>query len=127
MSSRALKTLVVRVRNLFSKKDLDPKEPRKKIQLQLAQLSQKFQEQKKLLEDFLESSDTSESVRDTGRSLLQEANRIDELQLIRINEVRLASLYSSLIDVNDFSIWLRHELSVITEEIFHFLAGVEDR
>lgn len=125
MNTRALSNLIVRVRSLFEKKSELPKEPRKKVQLQMKLISQKFQTQLDALEQALNNPVLLDSAQRTGRSLYQNALRFQELQLEAINQARMQALPNPLIDVNDFSLWVKHEMTNITEEIFHFLATVE--
>ncbi|MHA2028581.1 MAG: hypothetical protein ACW99A_00400 [Candidatus Kariarchaeaceae archaeon] len=125
MNTRALSSLLVRVKSIFEKKTDLPKEPRKKIQLQMKQISREFHVQLSSLELALTNPNMLESAKKVGKSLYQNAHRFEELQLEKINHARMQSLPSSLIDVNDFSIWVKHEMTNITEEIFHFLATLE--
>ena len=125
MNTRVLSNIYTRVRSIFEKKQDLPKEPRRKIQLQMKLISQKFQTQLKALDLALEKTNLYESTRKLGLSLYQNALRFEELQLENINTARLQSLPSSLIDVYDFSLWVKHEMTNLTEEIFHFLTLIE--
>ena len=126
MSTRTLKGIIVRVKSIFSKKPIQPKEPRKKIQLQIKIIEKEFLNQLKDLETRLEGPGLSDSEKKLGRVLMQNAMRFNELQISNINSNRLQTLPHSLIDLNDFSLYVKHELINLTEEIFHFLSTLEN-
>ena len=125
MNTRGLSIIIARVRSIFRPKQDLPKEPRKKVQLQMKLISQKFQTQLEALDQLLDNPDLYESTRKLGQSLYHNASRFEELQLEKINLARLQSLPSSLIEVNDFSLWVKHEMTNLTEEILYFLSTIE--
>ena len=125
MSTRGLSSIIARVRSIFQSKQDLPKEPRKKVQLQMKLISQKFQTQLEALDLALDNPNLFASTKKLGQSLHQNAMRFEELQLEKINKARLQALPSSLIEVNDFSLWVKHEMTNLTEEIFHFLSTIE--
>ncbi|MHA2248767.1 MAG: hypothetical protein ACXAD7_00325 [Candidatus Kariarchaeaceae archaeon] len=112
-------------KGLFQKHPPQPREPRKKIELQLKSIHAQFLIQVQLLEPTLERRDLSESTRMVGKQILQSASRFQELQLARINRARLQSLPTSLIDPGDFSIWVIWEMKNLTEEIQYFISSIE--
>lgn len=116
--------ILLKVRNIFSSRPDQPREPRKKIELQLGKIVNQFETQISLLGRALEQPDLPESARYVGRQLQQQAIRMQEIQLAKINQVRLRSLPRSLIEVTDFSLWVKHELSNLTEEIYYFLGSI---
>lgn len=125
MNTRGLTSIIARVRSIFRAKQDLPKEPRKKVQLQMRLISKKFKTQLEALDLALDDPNLYPSTKKLGKSLHQNAMRFEELQLEKINHARLQALPSSLIEVNDFSLWVKHELTNITEEIFHFLSTIE--
>lgn len=125
MNTRAISNFIARVRSIFAGKPELPKEPRKKVQLQMKLISQKFRTQVEALDQALDNPNLYESSKKLGQSLYQNAKRFEELQLVKINQARLQSLPSSLIDVSDFSLWIKHEITNLTEEIFHFLSTID--
>ena len=125
MNTRAISSIIARVRKIFEKKPDLPKEPRKKVQLQMKLIAQKFQTQVEALDQVLDNPNLYGSTKKMGQYLYQNAMRFEELQLEKINVARLQSLPSSLIDVNDFSLWIKHEMTNLTDEIFHFLSIIE--
>ncbi|MCE7734258.1 MAG: hypothetical protein GPJ54_05215 [Candidatus Heimdallarchaeota archaeon] len=125
MNTRGLSGIIARVRSIFRAKQDLPKEPRKKVQLQMKLISQKFKTQLEALDLALDDPNLYPSTKKLGQSLFQNAMRFEELQLEKINYARLQALPSSLIEVSDFSLWVKHEMTNLTEEIFHFLSTIE--
>lgn len=117
--------MVVKVKSIFSSKPTQPKEPRKKIELQLGKIVKQFDIQVMRLESMVADPEISDSARYIGKQLLQQATRFNEIQLASINQTRLRSLPSSLISVHDFSLWVKHELSNLTEEMYYFSATLQ--
>ena len=81
-----------------------------------------FIKQLEALNLVLDVPNLFDSTKKLAKNLLQKAMRFEDLQLEKINQGRLQSLPSSLIGVNDFSLWVKHEMTNLTEEIHHFLA-----
>ncbi len=125
MSTRVFSNLIQRVKNLFAKKTEFPKEPRKKIQLQTKIIYKEFKKQLEALDFAISNPNLYESTRKVAINLQQNAIRFEELQLEKINQGRLQNLPSSLIGINDFSIWVKHEMTNLTEEMHHFLTTIE--
>lgn len=127
MSTRTIRGLIVRVKNIFNKKPILPKEPRKKIQLQIKIIEKELKNQVMLLEAVLEDPLLTGSEKKLAKILLQNATRFEELEISNINHNRLQTLPHSLIDINDFALWVKHELLNLTEEIFHFISTLDIR
>lgn len=125
MSTRVFSNLVHRVKKLFAKKTEFPREPRKKIQLQTKIIYKEFKKQLEALDFAISNPNLYESTKKVAVNLQQNAMRFEDLQLEKINQGRLQNLPTSLIGVNDFSIWVRHEMTNLTEEIHHFLTTIE--
>ena len=87
MNTRALSNIVARVRSIFAGKQELPKEPRKKVQLQMKLISQKFRTQVEALDQALDKPNLYESSKKLGQGLYQNAKRFEELQLVKINKL----------------------------------------
>ncbi|OLS24969.1 MAG: hypothetical protein HeimC2_20240 [Candidatus Heimdallarchaeota archaeon LC_2] len=125
MSTRTFSKLLVRVKNLFAKKTEFPKEPRKKIQLQTKIVYTEFIKQLEALDLAISEPNLFDSTKKLAINLRQTALRFEDLQIEKINQGRLQNLSSSLIGVNDFSLWVKHEMINLTEEIHHFLSTID--
>jgi hypothetical protein len=115
----------VRAKSIFRKTPPQPKEPRKKIELQLKIQKQQFDEQIQELERVLDRPYLPKHSLMLGRKILQSANRFQELQFVRLNQSRLQALPSSLIDPSDFSLWVIWEMKNLTDEMKQFITSLE--
>ncbi len=105
---------------MFKKKPPQPKTPRKKVQIQLKTIQSSFNEALAQLDNTLERSDLLSHTRSVGRQIRQYAFRFQELQFIRLNQARLNSISSPLIDPDDFSLWVNWEMKNLTEKMQEF-------
>ncbi len=117
--------LTIRAKSIFRKAPPQPKEPRKKIELQLKVRKQQFDEQIRELERALDRPYLPKHSQMLGRKILQSTNRFQELQFVRLNQSRLQALPSSLIDPSDFSLWVIWEMKNLTDEMKQFVTSLE--
>ena len=115
----------IRAKNIFKKAPPQPKEPRKKIELQLKTHKQQFDEQVQELERVLDRPYLPKPSHMLGKKILQSVYRFQELQFVRLSQSRLQALPSSLIDPSDFSLWVIWEMKNLTDEMKQFISSLE--
>lgn len=108
-------------RKIIYRKEIKPKVPRKKLDIQFNRATEQFNKQVSLLDQFFSDTVPSSSVRKLGQQLMADVQRFQELHLVRINQGRLKNMSQPFVHHVDFSMWVLYQLYAYTEEIHHFL------
>ena len=111
---------LLRAKLMLNRSESHIKEPRKKVEIRLKQYEDQLTEQINNLELILEKDDLSESTLIVGKELYENAKEFMELNYIKSSRQRIANMITSLLDYDDFSIWVKDQTKNYVEKIICF-------
>lgn len=115
---------IYRIRKFLFRSEPIPKEPRKKIQMQLVQSEKRLKE----IINNINVNNTKLNIPETTHLLLndlyEEATELDRSNLLTYHINRLNQLVVPLLNPSDYSIWLLNHTNYLTEEINQLLKSL---
>ena len=121
-----VETGLLRVRLLFKRSESHIKEPRKKVEIRLKQYEDQLMEQITILEQVLEIEDLSEPTREVGKELYDLAKDFLDSKYIQNSRKRINSMLVTLLDYDDFSIWVNDQTKNHAAKINCFINSIRE-
>lgn len=123
--SSILTNLSRTLRSFFPRRRLaNPRQARKKIEINLRELGQQLYIQSREIQTLLENEMLPASKAELAKSILAMYFVLEESQIDKANVVRLEYYSENLLDPEDFAVYLAGEMEALLEEMKSFMKAI---
>lgn len=127
---RSIKEIIIIIRikfqNFISRKQITPKEPRKKVELETKKNILLLDNYISHLTEILNSESITEQERRIGNDLLEDIQVMNKFDILSNNISRISMVSKQLLDVSDFSVMISKETILLAKEIHHFILTIKE-